>query len=86
MNIQWSPCWLFLLVTLSVLVRQSGLVAADADYESVRIRFDYPYMGGRGGDPKAKYWRKSGRLIGRLRTNIFASIRRVNVSDVLVLV
>ena len=58
MILPWLPCCLPLLVTLFAFIRQLGLAGADADYESVRVRFDYPYMGGKGGDPKAKYWRK----------------------------
>ena len=60
MILRWSPHWLPLLTTLVAFISQPCPVAADADFESVRIKYDYPYMGGRGGDPKAKYWRKSG--------------------------
>lgn len=57
MIIWWSPYWLSLASILIALTLQSSLVEADADFESVRIKYDYPYMGGRGGDPKDKYWR-----------------------------
>lgn len=59
MILRSSPYWPLLLTTLVALALQPGLVATDADWESVRIRYDYPYMGGRGGDPKDKYWRRS---------------------------
>lgn len=41
------------------LVLHGVLVGGDADFESVRIHSEYKDMSGRGGDPKAKYWRKS---------------------------
>ena len=53
------PCCLSLVLTLIVALLQYGLVKGDADIESVRIHHDYKDMSGRGGDPKAKYWRKS---------------------------
>lgn len=80
MILQWLPGWLPLLITLIALIRRPSLVVADADYESVRIRFDYPYMGGRGGDPKDKYWRKSKRLVGISLADISGAFRRVDVS------
>lgn len=57
-----SPHWLSLALALTSLILQLRPVHADADFESVRIRFDYPYRGGRGGDPKDKYWRKTNSL------------------------
>ena len=54
-----SPHWLSLALAFINLILQFSSVYADADFESVRIGFDYPYSGGRGGDPKEKYWRKS---------------------------
>ncbi len=53
-----SPYWLSLALALTVLLQQYGPVKGDADIESVRIHHDYQDMSGRGGDPKAKYWRK----------------------------
>ena len=53
-----SPCWLSLALALTALLLHFGLVNGDADIESVRIHHDYKDMSGRGGDPKAKYWRK----------------------------
>lgn len=52
-----SPCWLSLALVSIVVLLQYGLVKGDADIESVRIHHDYQDMSGRGGDPKAKYWR-----------------------------
>lgn len=43
-------------------------MSGDADFESVRIKYDYKYMGGKGGDPKEKYWRKSSLLVAPLTT------------------
>lgn len=59
MILRWSLCWLSCDVTLIAFLLQLGLVGADADWESVRIKYDYDYMGGKGGDPKEKYWRTS---------------------------
>jgi len=53
-----SSRWLSLAFALIAHFPHLGLVHADADFESVRIRLDYPYRGGRGGDPQEKYWRK----------------------------
>ena len=53
-----SPRWLSLVLVFAALLLQYGLVIGDADIESVRIHHDYKDMSGRGGDPKAKYWRK----------------------------
>lgn len=53
-----SPRWLSLVLVFAALLLQYGLVIGDADIESVRIHHDYTDMSGRGGDPKAKYWRK----------------------------
>lgn len=52
-----SPCWLSLALAFIVALLQHGRVNGDADIESVRIHHDYQDMSGRGGDPKAKYWR-----------------------------
>jgi len=57
MILRWSPYWLPLISIFIAFALQPSLVEADADFESVRIKYDYPYMGGRGGDPKDKYWR-----------------------------
>ena len=57
MILRWSSWWLSSALTLVALLSCVRLAAADADFESVRIKYDYPYMGGRGGDPKEKYWR-----------------------------
>ena len=57
MIIQWSSYLLLSVLPLIALLSYPGRIAADADFESVRIKYDYEYMGGRGGDPKEKYWR-----------------------------
>lgn len=57
-----SPCWLSLALAFIVALLQYGPVNGDADIESVRIHHDYKDMSGRGGDPKAKYWRAYGTL------------------------
>ena len=53
-----SPSCLSLALTFTALLLQYCPVRGDADIESVRIHHDYEDMSGRGGDPKAKYWRK----------------------------
>lgn len=53
-----SPCLLSLALAFIALLLHYGPVKGDADIESVRIHHDYEDMSGRGGDPKAKYWRK----------------------------
>ena len=61
--ILWPALWLSSTITLICLLIYSSFVQGDADFESVRIRYDYRYMGGKGGDPKDKYWRKSSPLV-----------------------
>lgn len=51
--------WLGPTFTLVALLLQISWVQGDADFESVRIHPEYRYMGGRGGDPKEKYWHES---------------------------
>ena len=58
-----SPCWLSLALAFTVALLQYGLVKGDADIESVRIHYGYKDMSGRGGDPKAKYWRMYNTLV-----------------------
>ena len=60
-----SSCWLSLALAFAVALLHSGLVNGDADIESVRIHHGYEDMSGRGGDPKAKYWRKRTFLVVR---------------------
>ncbi|KAL2042015.1 hypothetical protein N7G274_005203 [Stereocaulon virgatum] len=54
-----SASWLSPAITLTAFLLQISRVCGDADFESVRIKYDYRYMGGRGGDPKEKYWHES---------------------------
>ncbi|KAK3173783.1 hypothetical protein OEA41_007115 [Lepraria neglecta] len=54
-----SALWLSPAITLIAFLLQSSWVSGDADFESVRIKYDYRYMGGKGGDPKEKYWHES---------------------------
>lgn len=63
-----SALWLSPAITLIAFLLQSSWVSGDADFESVRIKYDYRYMGGKGGDPKEKYWRKSSLLVAQLTT------------------
>lgn len=58
-----SPSWLSLALAFTAALLQYGPVKGDADIESVRIHHDYQDMSGRGGDPKAKYWRTHNTLI-----------------------
>ena len=53
-----SPFCLSLALAFTTLLLQYSPVKGDADIESVRIHHGYEDMSGRGGDPKAKYWRK----------------------------
>lgn len=55
-----SSLWLSPAIKLTAFLLQISRVCGDADFESVRIKYNYRYMGGRGGDPKEKYWRESG--------------------------
>ena len=53
-----SSSWLSPAILFTALLLQYGPVKGDADIDSVRIHYGYKDMSGRGGDPKAKYWRK----------------------------
>ena len=58
-----SP-WRALLSTLTtlfvlVMLLPPAGTRADADFESVRIAYDYEERSGRHGDPKGKYWHES---------------------------
>ena len=44
-----------LLIATTLLWRN---VIADADFDSVRVKYDYEDKSGRAGDPKEKYWRE----------------------------
>lgn len=46
------------LLSLLLLISPPSTLA-DADFESVRIRYDYKQRSGRKGDPKGKYWHES---------------------------
>lgn len=70
--------WLGPALTLVALLLQICWVQGDADFESVRIHPEYRYMGGRGGDPKDKYWRRSTLLT--IPPTSLKSRRRVDVS------
>ena len=74
--------WLPFFITFITLIHQTSPVVADADFESVRIRYDYPYMGGQGGDPKAKYWRESEIPLQSGFATLIGACRRVGVSAV----
>ena len=50
---------LTLLVVIYGFIKSLVLVTADADFESVRRKFDYEDSSGRGGDPVEKYWHES---------------------------
>ena len=76
--ILWPAHWLGPALTLVALLLQTCWVQGDADFESVRIHPEYRYMGGRGGDPKDKYWRRSTFPIMPLTS--LKSRRRVDVS------
>ena len=75
-----SPCWLSLALAFTALLLQYGLVKGDADIESVRIHHDYKDMSGRGGDPKAKYWRKHVYRLPKIIANACLAYRRISVS------
>ena len=57
--------WLSLLerllpfLTVLFICAAPATVVADADFESVRFRFDYKERSGRHGDPEGKYWHES---------------------------
>ena len=70
--------WLGPGLTLVALLLQICWVQGDADFESVRIHPEYKYMGGRGGDPKEKYWRRS--ICPIMPATSLTSRRRVDVS------
>lgn len=63
----WAPPWLslplhrLLALPILLLLLLSTLPAsrADADFESVRMRYDLEDMSGRYGDPPGKYWHES---------------------------
>jgi len=57
--ILWPPCWLSLAIALLALILLAAPANGDADFESVRIKYDYPDMSGRYGDPNGKYWHES---------------------------
>ena len=73
-----SAYWLGPALTLVALLLQIRWVQGDADFESVRIHPEYRYMGGRGGDPKDKYWRRS--ILPIIPLTSLTSRRRVDVS------
>lgn len=70
--------WLGPALTLVALLLQTCWVQGDADFESVRIHPEYRYMGGRGGDPKDKYWRRF--IFPIIPLTSLTSRRRVDVS------
>lgn len=70
--------WLGPALTLVALLLQICWVQGDADFESVRIHPEYRYMGGRGGDPKDKYWRRF--IFPIIPLASLTSRRRVRVS------
>ena len=70
--------WLGPTLTLVAILLQIRWVQGDADFESVRIHPEYRYMGGRGGDPKDKYWRRSS--FQTIPLTWLTSRRRVSVS------
>ena len=59
----WLPLAVHLL-NLYLLLLLANLAKSDADFESVRIRYDYKDKSGRGGDPVEKYWRKFASAMG----------------------
>ena len=70
--------WLGPALTLVAFTLQICWVQGDADFESVRIHPEYRYMGGRGGDPKDKYWRRF--IFPIIPFTSLTSRRRVDVS------
>ena len=70
--------WLSLLAALAILTLNTYPVQADADFESVRIKEGYEDMSGRGGDPKAKYWRES--YISTLRIALLTVLMSIDES------
>lgn len=74
----WTAHGLGPALTLVALLLQIRWVQGDADFESVRIHPEYRYMGGRGGDPKDKYWRKF--IFPIIPLTSLTSQRRVDVS------
>ena len=58
MSFRRNSWLLFTLEIISYLLIASCPVSGDADFESVRVRYDYDDNSGRGGDPVEKYWRK----------------------------
>lgn len=59
----WAPPWLFIailrLLLLHLILSLLPYAYADADFESVRMRYDLEDMSGRYGDPPGKYWHES---------------------------
>ena len=57
----WAPPWfsLAILHLLLLLLFPLPTTRADADFESVRMRYDFEDMSGRYGDPPGKYWHES---------------------------
>lgn len=60
----WAPPWLSLTILRLLFLHYLLLsplqpALADADFESVRMRYDLDDMSGRYGDPAGKYWHES---------------------------
>ena len=52
-----KPALAFSTLLLIVTTLHTRAVNGDADFDSVRVKFDYEDNSGRGGDPENKYWR-----------------------------
>lgn len=57
-----TSCWLSFAILLVCSFNNRTLVKADADFLSVRTRLKKDHSG-KGGDPKAKYFREPGLLL-----------------------
>lgn len=70
-----------IVILLLCLAFQSTHVSGDADFESVRLRYDYIDMSGRYGDPKGKYWREFVDALSVVYVTDICVHRRVCVSQ-----